>query len=64
VNRRSLLINSIILFNESSIIQWYVTYIFERDVSTPKVLIDLNLTLINLINYGHVITGNDVYFLK
>jgi hypothetical protein len=64
VNRRSLLINSIISFNESSIIQWYVTYISERDVSTPKVLISLNLTLINLINCGHVITDNDVYLLE
>jgi hypothetical protein len=64
MNRRSLFINSIILFSKSSIIQRYVTYIFKRNVGPTKVLINFLLTLISLINYSHVIAGSDVYLLE
>jgi hypothetical protein len=41
-----------------------MTGIFERDINTVKVLVSLQLTLINLIDYGHVITGGDINFIK
>jgi hypothetical protein len=41
-----------------------VTGIAERDIGAVKVLISLQLALIGLINYGHVITGSNVNLIK
>jgi hypothetical protein len=64
VDRRGSFINSNISLNKSSIIQRDVTGITKRDIGAIKVLISLQLTLISLINYGHVITGNTVNLIK